>query len=265
MGSIWVKEFFGYCLVLGLGAGVSAPARAGNAAEARQEFCDSAADPAFAQRRLGSGTDHLLAHVNDGGVANSGVCWWHSRLTRAAAYLALYRPELPPPDRAGAKRILARLRAGTQVVEIPGFANLRAFTAQYWDDVQEFLNGWQILDGGLGNGWLIGLQGGTQTSAPLLERGMDRLYASVRQGRVMYQMLQIPGIPAHAWLVVAMSPTATGYRMVVVDSNFGSPQEVNYTHGAESLSWAYGRFVPYTMRSTELSRHESAVRSFCLP
>lgn len=64
------------------------------AATSRAEFCKNADDPNYFKSLLYNENNHLY-NLNRGGIANGGVCWWHSMFSRSATFLAVYRPDLP--------------------------------------------------------------------------------------------------------------------------------------------------------------------------
>ena len=99
-------------------------------------------------------------------------------------------------------------------------------------------------------------------SAEKLAREMDKLYVRVGKGEVVYQKLQIPGIDAHAWLVIGMKKKDWGYIVNVVDSNYGSIRSHWYEYGDTQFS-GYRGFVPYTEQTREERKLASVQKSFC--
>jgi hypothetical protein len=202
-------------------------------------------------------TENQLSFKNGGGLINGGVCWWHSRFTRNAAYLVQFRPELPRPERKTALTLIALIRNGTKPLTIPGFENLEAFSKAYAQEIQRTLEEWQLKDGIIHQQWVVGLSGKTSVPSHQLAIMMDRLYEQVAiQKDVVYQKLQLQGIDAHAWLVIGMEKNQHGYKLFVVDSNRpGKVMEYNYEYGMNHLLYGKNsRFVPYTERNQELSR-----------
>ncbi|WP_246845331.1 hypothetical protein [Bdellovibrio sp. NC01] len=226
----------------------------------KKEYCTQGTDPNY-YKSLIYNYQNRLSFLNAGGIGNGGVCWWHSMFTRNATYIAVYRPELPRASADRAKRIIDAIIANDAVVEIPGYKNLYEFSIDYHQQIQSALNRWQISEG-IAFGWLRGLSGKTRVAPDVLKSMMDELYQEVRSGRIAYQKLQIPGIMAHAWLVVDMWKTNLGYDFEVVDSNTREVYKVHYQKGMTHLN-EYNS-VPYTGRnSANYSSYTSAKKNYC--
>jgi hypothetical protein len=88
-------------------------------------------------------SNNLMSFTNHGGLANGGVCWWHSRFQRNALYLTLYKPDLPKPNDEETRDIVAAIRAGDAVVEIPGYKNFAEFSKDKEAAIQRELEKWQ--------------------------------------------------------------------------------------------------------------------------
>lgn len=235
-------------------------------ATTKAQFCkDNKTNRARVQALLQSSDDMRMSFSNYGGLINGGVCWWHSRFQRNAAYLTIYRPEMEKPTREQAQEIIKDIRFARGVITIPGYDNFYDFTRDWHDEIQARLEGWQRTDGFIMQQWVVGLAGASEVAPEKLKKEMDDLYKQVSQGDVVYQKLQIKGITAHAWLVVGMEKTADGYEMAVIDSN--SPvrtQSYSYKDGDTSLyHYYYGNFVPYTGKNRELRKLKRKVKSFC--
>lgn len=232
----------------------------------KADYCERIKDRSYAQKILDSGANQI-AFQNQGGIGGQGVCWWHSMFTRNAAYLAVFKPELPRPDKKEIKGIISDIKTKRGVVEIPGYANLAEFTRDNGDELLNVLEGWQIEDGGFGFGWIRGLKGKPSVKPAKLQKMMDELYHLVQvEKRVIYQKLQMPGIMAHAWLVISMEKTGDGYLLTIVDSNF--PQDVlqhRYRNGDTELNY-HGKatFVPYTSRSNDEKKFAQLQRDYCV-
>ncbi len=228
--------------------------------------------------KLALNRDNRMGFKNSGGMFGSGVCWWHSRFQRAALYLSVFRPNFKKPSALKAREIIKKIARRSQVVEIPGYSNLRAFAADWEELIQKRLDSWQLTDGFLMQQWVVGLIGQTDTYARMMKKMMDALYLEVHYKKnVTYQKLQLKGVDAHAWLVVAMDKTYLGYRLHVIDSNY--PKSLAYTDyrvGDTSLgnvkvvtttgyikSFNYGRFVAYSERQDELQRLKNRVKAYC--
>jgi hypothetical protein len=245
---------------------LSATSLASEVATSKAAFCNEIKSNKARHQELLMATDDMrMSFSNHGGLINGGVCWWHSRFQRNAAYLTIYRPDLPRPTREQAKDIIKDIRFARGVVTIPGYENFYDFSRDFYDEIQSRLEGWQRTDGFIMQQWVVGLAGASETSPENLKKKMDELYDQVSQGDVVYQKLQIKGIVAHAWLVVGMEKTENGYEVAVIDSN--SPvrtQTYTYTEGDTSFyHYYYGNFVPYTGKNRELRKLKRKVKSFC--
>ena len=224
--------------------------------------------------------DYSMAFRNHGGLMNGGVCWWHSRWHRNAVYLAYFSPEKDKPEfdtkkerkenngeGLSVKEIIKTIKAGDEVVEIPGYRNLREFTAENYKMIQDTLEGWQKEDGFLNQKWLIGAFKKKKTNPEKLQSKMEKLYKQVEvEGNIVYQMLQMKGIDAHAWLVVGVDKQDNGYELTVVDSNYPMyTTKAFYRNGDKSVtgSYGYGRFLPHTGNRGEERGLKKARRKFC--
>ncbi|GAB4011972.1 MAG: hypothetical protein Fur0010_07260 [Bdellovibrio sp.] len=235
-----------------------------NTSVGKIDFCRDRVEGNYVQELLKE-RESRMAFANHGGLANGGVCWWHSRFQRNAAYLTFYSPEKKRPTDSEAKDIIKDIRKGKKVVEIPGFRNFNEFSRAFASEIQDRLEGWQRTDGFINQSWITGLAGKTETTPEKLQEMMDELYSQVSQGEVVYQKLQLKGIIAHAWLVIDMEKTRDGYVLSVVDSN--SPSSTNaytFRSGMTSLHYPYlGKFVPYTHKDNEEEKLKKVVQSYC--
>jgi len=217
-----------------------------------------------------------LALQNAGGLANGGVCWWHSRFQRAAWALAVFDPTQPKPDANQARAIIRSLIQRNTVVVIPGYDDLQLFTGDYRHLIQTELEQWQIRDGFLNQAWIRGISGRSSLSARALKSQMDKIYSRFTDATadqdVLWLLLQIKGIVSHASLLVGMTPTANGgYHLEMVDSNV--PQGIvtyEYQNGDTSLTpdspLGYENsfsMVPYLGYDQDLTRIHRALRNYC--
>lgn len=213
--------------------------------EWKQHCANVAADPALFLKTLNQ-SENRLSFTNHGGLFNGGVCWWHSRLTRAAQYLAVFDPSATPVTEDEAYDLVRRLRDGRPVT-INGYKNLYEFSLAHYRPIQQNLEEWQISNGGFGLGFLDGLMGSTSVPADELKSLLDATYSNLKKNqKPIYQVLQLPGVTARAWLVIDMQPTANGYQFSVVDSNYYGIQSWNYTYGASGFHYGSSPFVSYT-------------------
>lgn len=257
---------------VGLGLAFAATAVAGEEpSRTREEFCEKAQDFGYFKTLIAERRNQLSFTNPPIGIANGGICWWHSRMTRYATYLGVYKPELPRPTEAQAKKIIKAFTKGEKlgkpnVVEVPGYHNFHEFSRDWEEQIQKRLEEWQVNEGVWGADWLTrGLHGSTKVSAAKLKKTMDELYELVEEKKeITYQMLQMPGVVAHAWLVVNMAKVPNGYDLEVVDSNFYGTRVHKYREGMENFGYANGAaFVPYTDRLKEVKNVRKAIDNYC--
>ena len=115
------------------------------AATSKAEFCAQARDDNYF-RELGMEHRNHIGFVNPLGPLLVGECWWHARLQRSALYLAVFRPELPKPDRKEARAIIDRLARNEEVVEIPGFSDFQQFAHEHEGKLRNYLARWELRD-----------------------------------------------------------------------------------------------------------------------
>lgn len=204
-------------------------------------------DPTLVLKKL-TVASNRLSFTNHGGLFNGGVCWWHSRLTRSAQYLAVFNPSGLAPTADEAYRLVKRLRDGRPVT-INGYKNLADFSNAHYRAVQKNLEDWQISNGGFGLGFIDGLSGSTTVPATILKKLMDDAFQEFStKKKALYQVLQLPGVTAHAWLIINMSPRGNGYQFQVIDSNYLDVQTWSYNEGDTHFSYGGSSFVNYTTK-----------------
>lgn len=230
---------------------------------AKTKFCEERLTDKNAIQKMLYNSQNSLSFYNQGGLFGGGTCWWHSRFTRAAAYLAVFDPSLPRPTDEEAKKIINHIRKRKGVIVVPGFRNLYEFSYAYGQEILNKLEDWQRSDALMKFNWLNGMFAEGDYAAEKFSRRMDDLYQRVQNGEVVYQMLQMPGIAAHSWLVVGMQPTSDGYVIEAIDSNM--PQEitrVTYRRGMESLILPYAYYATYKiMPHTGNTKEERKLRA----
>ena len=234
------------------------------AATTTEQLCKNYKKKNYFKKLIASSANRLTFR-NKGGLLNGGVCWWHSRFTRNALYLATFNPKKNRPTEKQKIKIIKNIRKGNQVVEIPGYDNLQDFSYYNRELIQKELEKWQITDGFINQQWIVGLWGSTHKNEKKLKKWMDKLYKYVvTNDNIAYQKVQMRGIDAHAWLVYDMNKTADGYELEVIDSNSSSTRTIYYSNGDTSIRdhW-YGNIIPYTGRKLELKRVKKAIRKFC--
>lgn len=244
---------------------LSVSAWALNPSKSEEAFCAARKDANFV-KKLAYTETNTISFRNHGGLGNGGVCWWHSRLLRNALYLSIFKADLPKPSVEEAKDIIKQLRYAKNVVTIPGYSNFYDFTVDFEAQVQRELEKWQKGDGFIRMAWVKGLAGNSEVPAEEFKKLMDDIYHEVEENNnIAYNKLQIPGVDAHAWLVVNMKKLSNGYVLKVVDSNF--PNEVEtyeYREGDTSLDYhGYFKFVPYLERVDEMVQIKNVISNFC--
>ena len=224
-----------------------------------EQFCSQRGQPRFAQSHVADEVNRL-SFVNAGGLFNGGVCWWHSRFTRNAAYVANFQPHEAKPSLAQARRIIHAIRLGTAIVDVPGYSDLQTFSIDFHNEIQAKLNEWQVVEGD----WMRGLAGRTSEAPDRLASRMDELYQRVVVNQeLVYQKLQLPGITSHAWLVIHMVRESNGYLLTVADSNSLTLNTRRYTRGSTQMMYGDKGFVPYIEFQDELRSLEQVVRNHC--
>lgn len=208
-----------------------------------------------------------LSFSNHGGISNKGVCWWHSRLQRAALYLTEFRPELPKRGRAYALWVIDTLKAMDRVVQIPGYRNFKEFSKDYPNEIQARLESWQRSDGFFRFRWIDGLRGHSRIHPDSLKYIMGRIHDMVAvQHRLVFEMLQQPGIDTHAWLIIGSRRTADGYQLDVIDSNAPADTvQIDYRFGDNTLHEPKGTrpMIPYLKYEGDLGRIFGALDREC--
>ena len=232
-----------------------------------EQFCADRSSPAFAKKLIKDAAN-LMSFQNQGGIANGGVCWWHSRFQRNATYVTIYKPAEPRPDASEVRKIVNEIRSGKKIVIIPGYRNFGEFSYYQANAIQAELEQWQRGDGFLRFGWVNGLKGKNIVSAERMAALMDELYDYVEtEGNIAYQKLQIKGIDAHAWLVVNMKKVSNGYDLEILDSNYPSSTNFyKYRLGQTHFNHEYyGKFTPYLERKAEMEKLTLTVLKQCDP
>ncbi len=206
-----------------------------------------------------------LSFANEGGLANGGVCWWHSRLQRNAIYMARFAPEAAKPTSEQASRLLSDIINEKGPVVIGGYKNFFDFSRDFQSMIQDKLEGWQLKDGFFKFGWLRGLKGKYEMDPKELQDEMDIFYQKVAvEGDIVYARLNPKGIEAHSWLVVGMTKRERGYELAYVDSN--SPVATlryEYTVGDINVDSGVGRSGFYENYSGTLKKLKKNFKKAC--
>lgn len=84
----------------------------------------------------------LIRNPNPAGDWDIGLCWWHSRMQRAAAYLVEFVPTARKANQAEAKVIFKKL-SQFQPVMLPGYESFAMFSLDFHDELVAELSRWQ--------------------------------------------------------------------------------------------------------------------------
>jgi hypothetical protein len=239
------------------------------AAISKEEFVQSACSkdyvPSLTASPPGGGPNpNLLCFINSGGLLGKGVCWWHSRFTRNALYLAYFLPERHRANKSHAREIIRSLMLGNRVVAIPGYSNLRDFSGDRRNEIQKLLEWRQIFEGVVQFAWVNGLAGSSKVSPEKLKAIMDGLHSHTSSQGAAYVKFQTPGLDAHALIVTGTDPAPDGgYTVRYLDSNQRLEAELAYKPGDRQLKLETGSVgVPHLQRAGELSRIRKTLRRF---
>jgi hypothetical protein len=238
--------------------------------ESSESFCSDRKDPNFV-KTLTYDPENLMYFDNYGGLANGGVCWWHSRFQRNALYLTIFKPSLEKPTRDEAIDLIKQIREGSEVVVITGFKNLKEFSYETQDLIQEELERWQKHDGITRFAWFKGLTGSSKKNVKRLKKMMDQIYEDVEiKKNISYNKLQMPGVKAHSWLVIHMKKVKNGYDLLILDSNVNSKLGIyKYREGDTYFEYfteeENKRFSPYLDQTNEMEKINRVIAKRCNP
>lgn len=215
------------------------------------DFCEAGTAPQNLSQQLADPKNRLAFPNGPYGLMDGGVCWWINKFERNALYLAKFNPNAKAPTKSDGKKIIEKIREAKGIVEVPGFANLRDFTAAFKTELIDELEEWQLWDGVMGGGWINGVSGSTSVDPQELLKTMEQTYKIVEGNKLpAYHMLQLPGVTAHSWMVIGMVPHLNpdgqqdGFDFMVADSNYNElAMWHEYRHGMRQLTFYEG--VPY--------------------
>jgi hypothetical protein len=230
-------------------------------------FCSDRQEKSFI-KDLTLDSNNLMTFRNHGGIANGGVCWWHSRFQRNALYLTIYKPDLAKPTQDEARELVKKIRAATEIVVIPGYKNFSEFANNNEAIIQRELEKWQKGDGIIRFAWVNGLSGEAKVAPEKMKEIMDQIYEEVEVNKnIAYNKLQIPGIDSHAWLVVHMEKVNGGYNLEILDSNVARNTEIYRFHdGDTSINYhGYFNFTPYLEQTNEMKKINKVILKKCNP
>ncbi len=230
----------------------------------KEEFCEQRKETHYF-RELSYEKENLLTFKNRGGLLNKGVCWWHNLFQRSALYLAVFKPELPKPDKVLARKIIHAIAAGKRVVEIPGYQNLSEFSKDWAPEIQSKLEAWQRQDGFLKFAWIQGLSGNYHADPKVIAATLNySINQAEHSGQINWTMWQLKGITAHASLIVGGETENSNYSAHHIDSNFPNViRAMNWQPPARSIDSYFGKFVPYVARKSDLPAFKTAGDQYC--
>lgn len=209
-----------------------------------------------------------LTFDNDGGIFNGGVCWWHTRFERAAAYLAQFKPELTAPTPAEAFNIAWKLAELRGPITVPGFKNLQEFSIVHQKEIQRALEKWQMKNGTVRGVWIRGVSGRSEMEPAVLKDHIEKIIANFEsKKRPAFLVLQMPGITAHAFILLDYERIQNGIDLKVIDSNYsGRVVTYEFRDGDRAIRMRGYRdtSVPYLAFDTDFVQFEKVRQQSCL-
>ncbi|HXH74141.1 MAG TPA: hypothetical protein VNJ08_04205 [Bacteriovoracaceae bacterium] len=231
---------------------------------AQEDFCSRGKDTI---RTNLENPSSRIAFKNNGGFFDGGVCWWHSRLQRASAFLVRFEPSAPIPTQSKVSKILSRLKSMKEVVTIPGYSDFESFTRANHKAVQATLNAWQRMDGFINQQWIRSISGRSSMQAEKMKAKIDEIYQAYQDSPVpVWLMAQIKGISAHSFLLLEMNQVANGYQLKVIDSNRPDVvSDITYTYGDQNLHVIGSNytFVLYVGFQADFQKMARALKAHC--
>ena len=239
------------------------------AAVSREEYLELCRDPSLVRSLAanppgGGPNPNLLCFGSRGGLLGKGVCWWHSRFTRNALYLAWFRPEQRPPGTEAARSIVKTIMKAEGVVDVPGYSNLCDFSSDHQDAIQKTLERRQLFEGLVKFAWVDGLWGPSATTWDGLRREMVRIADVTSSLGLAYAKFQVPGLDAHAVLINGVEELdGGGFRACYLDSVSRREESFVLGPGDRQVELSSGmRGVPHLQRTGELQRLRCMMRKF---
>jgi hypothetical protein len=191
-----------------------------HAQEMRVQFCEARSSSIRIAENL-KDYKNLVGIGNESGLFGfkTGVCWWHTRFQRNAAYLVRFEPKLPKPSKDEAKALFKKISSGKEIVTVPGYSDLRLFTVQYSKELQGTLNSWMAKDTFFGMKWTNGLKGKASMSVIELQDHLHDLQRQFEEAQgPLFLTLQVKGISAHSWLLTNIQKVNDGWNLSILDS-----------------------------------------------
>lgn len=201
-----------------------------------------------------------------------GLCWWHSRLQRKAAYLAVFRPDLPQPSLDDFRKIFHKLIFRFDVVEIPGFANLSEIKLrEHVKVIEDLLSNQQIIEGVVRQSWIRNKIGGYKNGVKNLENEFLKAKSIIDQGDIAYVMLRKKNFSStHALLLTGYETEPTNsdqkcYTFSAIDSNNSQGNDqIKYCEGDSQLpKYDWDSVAVYSQKNLELKRIMKSAHHYC--
>lgn len=179
--------------------------------------------------------------------------------------LEFSNPNCQKPNKVIARKIIHAIAAGTRVVEIPGYKNLSEFSKDWTPEIQLKLEEWQRVDGFLKFAWIQGLSGNYHADPKIIAAALNFSITQAEQaGQIHWTMWQLPGITAHASLMIGGEIDSGEYLVDHIDSNRpNSIRILKWASPSRSVDGYMGKFVPYVARKADLATFKSAGDQYC--
>ena len=237
----------------------------------KREFCDARREFEN-QQHLFLDKNNVPSITNDGGIKLGGgpigLCWWHSEFSRNAATLAYFEKndelgrEIPKPSSQEATQIMKKILTGKEVIRVPGYPNVRAFTKDFAKELKTVLEKAQVASI-LKFRFLEGLKGKSKLPADELRARMLDIYSRVHsEKRILYAMVQNPGLRTHSLLFFDAELKNDGIDFSVLDSMFTRARVLRYKFGDREIEALFGGGVPYLMHNN-FEKSDGIVAKFC--
>lgn len=186
--------------------------------------------------------ENRLAFGNAAGGLGIGLCWWVARLQRHMTETLVFEggskhyTDCPLIPRNDLERLFART-LNHQITHVQCFNNLHDFTLAHKNQLLRLVSDWQVQDT-YNLHFILGLKGSPRIRPEKLAANIEEIYHLVKvRHQITYAMLQLPGVASHAWLVIDVVRTNTGFILDVLDSNFPKHiLRVEYKYGNGEIS-----------------------------
>ena len=207
---------------------------------------------------------NLTQPQNEPGPLNTGMCWWHSKLQRAAIYLAVFdRPQDPRPTSEEAKQIFKDLSQLKTVVSIPGFTDWFHFTTAFRSEFYEVLGDWEIHET-----LRLEFVKGLRALKPMDSYQWQQINREVNEyKRVTFLFLKMPDVRTHSWLVNSVTGSIENFQMSFIDSTYSSGLQSYKSQGneyviTEALHYTRSTNTPNGAISEPSVRYETSKKAY---